>query len=82
MIQTSLGPLEAVLEFHKGHNSGFSARNFQNSSGIHLGTPGWAWKIDGKSRKITKICDFFEKSAHSASLRCGMVARRVSLTLW
>ena len=49
MIQTSLGPLEAVLEFHKGHNSGFSARKFQNSSGIHLGTPGWAWKIDGKS---------------------------------
>ena len=40
MIQTSLGPLEAVLELTKGHKSWFSARNFQNSSEIHPGTPG------------------------------------------
>ena len=82
MIQTSLGPLEAVLELTKGHKSWVSARNFQNSSEIHPGTPGGPCEINEKSRKITKIVDFFEKYTHSTPLRRGMGARRVSLTLW
>ena len=45
MIQTSLGPLEAVLELHKGHKSWTSVRIFKNSSEIHLGALRNQWKI-------------------------------------
>ena len=51
MIQTSLGPLEAVLELHKGHKSWTSVRIFKNSSEIHLGGLAKSMENHEKSRK-------------------------------